>query len=67
MTIDELNRISTAAMLAAVAAHERAMGGTVASDFGRAARAWERLADAADNLHALLLREARWKLEPPTS
>lgn len=59
MTVEELHQISTEAMLAAVAAHGRNRDERWPSDFGRRARAWERLADSVEALRALLQEDAR--------
>ena len=49
--LDELQRLSTVALRAAHREHLCEQGETT-----QVARAWERLADAADALHAMLVR-----------
>lgn len=62
MTIEELAKIRDAALLKGFEAHNQAVKNCAvdserASDYGMRARHWERLADAADALHALLSRD----------
>lgn len=58
LDLDTLHRVKDEAMTAADRARLPADGR--ASDGGQRARAYERLADAADALHALLLRDAAY-------
>lgn len=67
MTTKELRRISNDAMLAARAAHASNLDTRQPSDFGRMARAWERLADAAEALSAMLDRDSRSSLGVPSA
>lgn len=65
MTSEELGRISTTAVLSALEARKKSEDGHQASDFGLRARAWERLADAANALQALTERDSSFSSGPP--
>ena len=70
MTIEELAKIRDAAFIKGFEAHTQAVKNCAAdseraSDYGMRARHWERLADAADALHALLSRDDEYEVGPP--
>jgi hypothetical protein len=57
----ELQSIASRALLESRRAHEAAHTGVTPCDWGQVARAWERLSDAADALHALMMRRAYYR------
>lgn len=68
MTKDELQKIAGRALAEAHRVRdEDRLNRDRAGDFGREARAWERLSDAADAIHAILDRRDHYRVDvPPT-
>lgn len=64
MSAEELQDLAVRALCIA---HAKRYEGAEGADHDQMARAWERLADAADALHAILTRQEAWDSvsEPP--